>query len=158
MALAGPFTRVVDEFGNDALRDLAHIDSDSSLQMVGRQFVAAGPFTNDGELSIAAGFNQAGLFSIPGQLTNFDATSRTLTGGTYSIGGSDYAGSNHPATFQFAGADIVHNEAILSISGPLAKIMDENGNDALRNFSHNTIAGSFAVSERRFFHCRELYQ
>lgn len=150
LALAGPFTRVVDELGNDALRDLAHIDSNSSLQMVGRQFVATGPFTNDGELSVGAGFNQAGLFSIPGQLTNFDAASRTLTGGSYSIGGSSYAGSNHPAAFQFAGADIVHNGAILKLSGPLAKIMDENGNDALRNFSHNTVTGSFDVSERDF--------
>ncbi|HEV2842328.1 MAG TPA: hypothetical protein VGW39_13465 [Chthoniobacterales bacterium] len=150
LSLAGPFTRVVDEFGNDALRDLAHIDSDSILKMVGRQFVAAAPFTNHGELSVAAGFDQAGLFRIPGKLTNFDTTSRTLTGGTYSIGGSDYGGSNHPAEFQFAGADIVHNQAILSLSGPLAKIMDENGNDALRNFSHNMTAGSFAVSEREF--------
>jgi len=150
LALAGPMTRVVDEFGNDALRNLAHIGSDSVLQMVGHQFVVAGPFTNEGQLSIEAGLDQAGLFSITGQLTNFDATSRTLTGGTYFMSGSNYAGSDHAATFQFAGADIVHNAASIGISGPLAKIIDENGADALRNFSHNTAAGVFSVSGRDF--------
>ena len=150
LALASPLTRIVDELGNDALRDLAHIDSTSSLAVVGREFVLARPFTNEGELSIGAASDRAGLFSITGNLTNFDGTTRTLTGGTYSIIGNGSSGSNYSATLQFAGADIVHNAASLEIYGPLAKIVDQNGADALRNFSHNTVTGVFSVSGRDY--------
>ncbi len=144
--LRGPMVRIVDEFGNAALRDLAHIDSASSLAMTSQQLVIAGPFTNEGQLSVGSELNQAGLFSITGQLTNFDAASRTLTGGSYLVG----AAPNYEAVFQFAGADIVHNAASLNISGQLAKITDENGNDGLRNFSHNTSTGVFTVGSRDF--------
>lgn len=150
VVLTGPLTRMVDEFGNDAFRHLAHVESDSSFHMAGRQLILSGPFTNEGELLISAAFNHPGLFSILGALTNFDAASRTLTGGKYYIGASYFAGSNLPAVFQFAGADIVHNAAFVGISGPLARIVDQNGNDALRNFSHNASTGVFSVSERDF--------
>ena len=145
----GPMTRIVDESGNAALRDLAHIDGGSSLGLVGHHLTVPGPLTNDGQLSIASGLNQPSLFRILGPLTNFDSASQTLTGGTYHVGGSSTE-SNQPTVFQFAGADIVHNATILGISGPLAKITDENGNDALRNFAHNTLTGEFSVSGRDF--------
>jgi hypothetical protein len=141
----GPRSRIVDELGNDGLRNLAHIDAGSTLTLGGYQTVVAGPFTNDGILYIASDA-QPGHFTVTGVLTNFDAASRTLTGGNYWLG----AYLNQPAVFQFAGADIVHNAALLSIDGPLAKITDHNGNDALRNFVHNTPAGYFGVAQRDF--------
>jgi hypothetical protein len=146
----GPRTRVVDEFGIDGLRHLAHIDAGSTLTLGGHQTVVAGPFTNDGILYISSSSDQRGNFTVTGVLTNFDAASRTLTGGNYWLGAYDFGGPNRAAVFQFAGADIVHNAALLSISGPLAKITDQNGNDALRNFVHNTPAGSFVVGQRDF--------
>lgn len=150
VTLYGPRTRIVDESGNDALRDLARIESDSSLGMVGHQLTVAGPFTNDGELGIGSSLNQAGLFSILGTLTNFDASSRTLTGGIYNIAGS-YAGApNLSGVLKFAGADIVHNAASLFLSGPLAGVEDQNGNDGLRNFAHNASTGTFSVGGRDY--------
>jgi hypothetical protein len=142
----GPRSRIVDELGNDGLRNLAHIDPGSTLTLGGHQTVVAGPFTNDGILYLASGEDQPGHFTVTGVLTNFDAASRTLTGGNYWLG----AYLNQPAVFQFGGADIVHNAALLSIDGPLAKITDHNGNDALRNFVHNTPAGYFGVAHRDF--------
>jgi hypothetical protein len=142
----GPRTRLVDELGNDGLRHLAHIDAGSTLVLYGHQTVLAGPFTNDGILTIGSSVDQPGNFTVSGVLTNFDAASRTLTGGNYGVG----AYSNQPAVFQFAGADIVHNAATIGITGPLAKITDHKGNDALRNFVHNTPAGVFNVAQRDF--------
>jgi hypothetical protein len=146
VSLSGPRTHIVDEFGNDGLRNLAHIDSGSTLSLSGHQTVLAGPFTNDGILGIGSSIDQPGRFTVTGVLTNFDAASRTLTGGNYGVGGYP----NQPAVFQFAGADIVHNAATIGLNGPLAKITDHNGNDALRNFAHNTPAGLFYVAERDF--------
>ena len=146
VSLSGPRTRIVDELGNDGLRNLAHIDAGSTLALSGHQTILAGPFTNDGILSIGNSVDQPGNFTVTGVLTNFDAASRTLTGGYYGLGGYP----NQPAVFQFAGADIVHNAATIGLTGPLAKITDHNGNDALRNFVHNTPAGLFYVAERDF--------
>jgi hypothetical protein len=146
VSLVGPRTRLVDEFGNDGLRNLAHIDAGSTLSMSGQQRVIAGPFTNDGSLSIGNSSDQPGLFTVTGVLTNFDTASRTLTGGYYGLGGY----TNQPAVFQFAGADIVHNAATIGLTGPLAKITDDKGNDALRNFVHNTPAGILYVGQRDF--------
>jgi hypothetical protein len=145
LALVGPLTRVVDELGNDALRDLAHIESGSSLQLNGHQTVIPGPFTNDGQLTVSSGFDQPALFTITSALTNFDVTSRTLMGGVYYLGGNYVGGSNHPTVFQFAGADIVHNGATIALADSLAKIVDQNGSNGLRNFSHNTATGVFSV-------------
>jgi hypothetical protein len=145
-----PRTRIVDEFGSDGLRNLAHIDAGSTLTLGGHQTVVPGPFTNDGILYISSSDDQPGNFTVTGVLTNFDAASRTLTGGNYWLGAYDFGGSNRAAVFQFAGADIVHNAALLALDGPLAKITDQNGNDALRNFVHNTPAGVFSVAQRDF--------
>lgn len=148
--LSGSRTRVVDEFGNDGLRNLALIDAGSTLSLSGHQTVLAGPFTNDGILFVSSSFDQPGNFAVTGALTNFDPASRTLTGGNYWLGGFVFGGSDQAAVFEFAGADIVHNAALLSITGPLAKITDQNGNDALRNFVHNTPAGYLGVAQRDF--------
>lgn len=148
--MTGPRVRIVDEFGNDGLRNLAHIDAGSTLTLGGQQRVVAGPFTNDGILYISSHYDQPGKFTVTRVLTNFNAASRTLTGGNYWLGAYDFAGSNRAAVFQFAGADIVHNAGLISLDGPLAKITDHNGNDALRNFVHNTPAGFFGVAQRDF--------
>lgn len=116
----------------------------------GHSLIVNGSFTNDGQLRLTSAHDQPGLLAVLGALTNFDAGSRTLTGGSYYLGGAYIAGSNHPAVLQFAGADIVHNAASIGFSHPQAKIMDENGSDALRNFAHNTAAGVFSVSGANF--------
>ena len=150
LALVGPRTRVVDEFGSDGLRHLAHIESGSTLQLNGHQTTVPGPFTNDGLLVLSSGFDQPALFTISGELTNFDAKTGTLTGGQYYLGGNYIAGSNYPAVLQFAGAHIVHNAGAIAFGDALARIVDENGSDALRNFSDNALGGVFNMFERDF--------
>jgi hypothetical protein len=147
LALVGPNARLVDEAGKDGLRHLTRIDSGSTLQMNGHPTIVAGPFTNDGLLVLTAAYDQPGLFTITGPLTNFDTATRTLVNGGYYLGGNYIVGSNYPTVVQFPGADIVHNGGTISLSGPLAKITDENGLDALRNFSHNTASGVFSVGD-----------
>src|SRR2546421_1736016 len=73
-----------------------------------------------------------------GTLARFSADTKTL--GSPSPGASaeiTLAGTSaHAATLRFKGADIVTNATYLSI-GPNARILDENGNDALRHFARN---------------------
>lgn len=94
--------------------------------MVGRQFTTAGPLTHEGVLSISSGYHRPALFAVSGALTNYDPTTRTL------------AGADPPCILQFPGADIVNNAAAIDLIGPLAKITDELGRGALRNFAHNS--------------------
>jgi len=126
----GSASRIVDENGIDGLRNLARIEADSSL-VLSRQFATAGDFTMDGRLSVGT------FFFVTGSLTNFDRASRTLRNGYYVVS----------ATLQFSGADIVNNGATLYLAG-LAKIVDETGRDALRNFSHNLATGQLRLSHR----------
>ena len=134
---------IADLAGNDGLRNLAHILPDGVLN-IGRDFTTAGSFTNDGSLQL-----NKSTFTITGALNNFDASSHTLTGGIYDLAGStDYYGSPG-STLKFSGADIVHNQASISLSA--GKIMDLAGNDGLRNFNDNGAHGSFTVSPAQLF-------
>lgn len=134
---------LTDLAGTDGLRNLAHILPGGVLNIV-RDFTTAGSFTNDGALGLTRA-----TFTITGALHNFDAASRTLTGGTYALEGStDYYGSPG-ATLKFSGADIVHNQASISLSA--GKITDLAGNDGLRNFNDNRANGSFTVRPSQLF-------
>jgi hypothetical protein len=137
---------LTDLAGNDGLRNLARILPGGVLHLGvlrpgRRDFTAVGSFTNDGELAL----NNA-TFTVTSALNNFDATSRTLTGGTYSITSS---------VLKFSSADIVHNQASLSLSQASnffrASITDLAGNDALRNFNDNLASGSFTVDPGQLF-------
>jgi len=135
--------KIADLNGNDGLRSLAHILPGGSLTL-GSDFTTVGSFTNDGSLAA-----KSSTFTVTGPLTNFSATSRTLSGGSYSLVDS---------VLKFPGADIVHNHAAITLSrdpfvpGPLqARISDLAGNDALRNFNDNLAAGSFTLSPGNLF-------
>jgi hypothetical protein len=135
LVLNGAGSRLLDENGTDALRNLARIEADSFLTLNNHLFSAAGDVTVDGSLNIGAG-----LFAIAGSLTNFDAAGRTLRNGSYSLSGDPITSG----TLQFRGADILNNAAniYLSIGG---RIVDEAGRDGLRNFAHNLPSGLFTV-------------
>jgi hypothetical protein len=141
----GPNTRIVDEQGNDGLRNFAV--SGSRFRLRSRALVVAGNFTNGGETDVEVdpNFPATASFTIKGSLTNFDATTHTLVDGKYLIDGRDA-----PATLQFQGADIVNNSTQIALRGLHSKIVDENGNDALRNFANNTSGGSLVVNSRDF--------
>jgi hypothetical protein len=126
---------LTDLAGDDGLRNLAHIRPNGALNLGNRDFTSVGSFLNDGKLAL-----NGSTFTVPGALNNFDPTSRTLTGGTYSI---------FVSVLKFSGADIVHNQASLSLSQ--GSITDLAGNDALRNFNDNLANGSFAVHPGQLF-------
>jgi fibronectin-binding autotransporter adhesin len=69
-----------------------------------------------------------------GGLTNFLLT--TLTGGKYIVGG----------TLEFDGANIVTNAANISLSSKTALITDQNGVNALKNFTTNASQGTLTLS------------
>jgi hypothetical protein len=88
-----------------------------------------------------------GAFTISGSLSNFDAATRTLTGGSFSIFSADGGAA---AGLRFPGADIVTNGASISLTGPTATMTDSLGRDAFRNFAHNLSGASFSVAVRDY--------
>ncbi|MFZ1218992.1 MAG: hypothetical protein WAO00_06840 [Chthoniobacterales bacterium] len=57
------------------------------------------------------------------------------------------AAAGRTAIWQFNGAHIVENDGRFSLGGAgTVKIVDENGTDALRDFTHNLVHGSIKVS------------
>lgn len=92
-------------------------------------FTTIGNFTNSGKLTI----NSGSTFSVAGTLSNL--SSGTLTGGTYTVGG----------TLQLASANggITTNAASLTLTGTTAKILDGTSN-ALSTLNNNT--GSLTLS------------
>lgn len=81
-----------------------------------------------------------------GNLADFSGT--TLNSGyAYVVGAS----AGRTATLKFNGANIVQNNAGLELGGAEARIVDENGNDALRHFRHNLLSGYFDLEVGRDF-------
>jgi hypothetical protein len=125
--------QIVDEHGNNGLANFATNASGSRFTVQnGENFATSGDFTNSGTLSIGA----TSTFAVSGNLTNFDPSSGTLSGGTYTVAG----------TFQFTGANILTNDAVLVLdgSGP-GQIMDENGINALMGFALNDVNGMLVL-------------
>jgi hypothetical protein len=143
--------RITDESGNDALKFLAVNNGVLDLTT----FVTAGDFTNNGELDLTHHDIFDRTFVVTGKLTNFDANTKTLTGGRYVLSGS--SGHSYVTLLQFPGADIVTNAADIEVAKMLdssatgkPSIVDENGNDALRNFAHNAAGGRILFMEPDF--------
>jgi hypothetical protein len=65
-----------------------------------------------------------------------------LNSGTYRL----FKSQGSTAQFSFRGADIVHNNASLTV-GSVPAFTDENGNDALRNFADNLAGGFLEITE-----------
>jgi hypothetical protein len=133
----GSLCRIVDQFGNDALRHFAHNLAGGEFR-TNQGFTTEGDFTNDGTLFSSGGKT----FKVTGRLTNFAPETKTLTGGTYAASS---------AGLQFPGADIVHNAASIRVLSDDPVILDENGDDGLRNLGDNGPTGSFAVGSTSSF-------
>ena len=143
----GPNSHVTDENGNDALRDLAQVDVNSSLAFGNsHNFITAGDFTNNGSLNLQGGAPGV-TFTIKGSLTNFDPSTHTLSGGRYSL-----TETYTPilTTFRFNGADIVNNSSSINLRGPDANLIDENGLDGLRHLAHISASGNLTLQDHPF--------
>jgi hypothetical protein len=150
LALFGPLSAVTDEGGNDALRNFARIESTSALELAGRTLTVTSPFTNDGTLSIGNYEAPVASFDAVGGLTNFDAATRTLSGGRFELRAGSFSASAAQAELRFTGADIVTNASALALSGPGARITDLTGADALRNLARNTPGAVLALVAHDF--------
>ncbi len=107
LSLNGAGTVVVDENGNDALRNLGEIDAASKLLLDNRDLVSASPVSIKGALELGA--YGGAIFTASASLTNFDPATRTLTGGRFAVGQSFTQPGSGPIELRFAGADIVNN-------------------------------------------------
>jgi fibronectin-binding autotransporter adhesin len=116
----------------NALVNLNTISSTGALTLgQNANFTAAGNFTNSGKLTI----NSGSTFTLTGTNTLTNLASGTLTGGTYTVGG----------TLQLTSANggITTNAANLTLTGTSAKILDGTAN-ALAGFNNNS--GSLTLS------------
>jgi fibronectin-binding autotransporter adhesin len=116
----------------NALINLATISSTGSLTLADNaNFTAAGNFTNDDRLIV----NSGSSFALTGSNVLTNLASGTLTGGSYTVGG----------TLQLTSANggITTNAATLTLTGTSAKILDGTTN-ALAGFNNNT--GSLTLS------------
>ena len=142
LSLTGPLATVVDQFGNDALRNLARLEKGAILSFQDHEGGTNALFFNAGSLGIAE-FNGPTTFTAVAGLTNFDPSTRTITGGSFEL----YAGSK-PVELRFNGADVVNLASELSLRGATARIADLTGNDGLRNFARILPAGSLTLYAR----------
>lgn len=149
IGLAGASARIVDEFGNNALRNLSRIEPTARLSVNNQTFVTNAPLTNEGGLSLGSG---ATTFTAAGSLTNFDPATRTLDGGEFSL----FANTDPtlapiaPVELRFNGADILNLGSFLRLRGATARIADLAGNDGLRNLARILPGGTLVLEERNF--------
>jgi hypothetical protein len=110
----------------NALVNLASISSTGSLTLADdANFTAAGNFTNGNKLIIDAG----STFALTGTNVLTNLASGTLTGGTYTVGGTLQLTSTN--------GGITTNAATLTLTGTTAEILDGTTN-ALASLDNNT--------------------
>jgi hypothetical protein len=108
----------------------------------GRNFTTAGNFTNTGTLNVGqAGDASASAFTVASgsTLTNYNAGTRTLTGGTYNLVGGRLA---------FDGASIGRVAADVTLDGAAASIQTGGGADAFDGALAVDATGKLAVRNK----------
>jgi hypothetical protein len=131
---------------SNALTTFADNGTKGSFTVNGFTFTDANVFTNSGILAVGGG----GKFNASTQLTNFNSSTSTLTGGTYNLTATGQLQFNN----QGDSFDIVTNAAHITLSGvdtTKAPIIDQSGANALAGFITNASAGSFTLSADRQF-------
>ena len=112
------------------------------MQIFDQNFTTAGDFTNSGVLSLQS--DSASVeFRVNGTLTDYSPTTHTLGGdwGNYNLN----TDTTLAAILRFNNADIVTNDAQISLIGQNANILDQNGNNGLRDFAVNGASGQFFI-------------
>ncbi|MGO4882494.1 MAG: beta strand repeat-containing protein [Bryobacteraceae bacterium] len=137
ISLTGAGAQMLNFGGSSLLTNLATISNGGSFTLGTGwgTFTTTGNFTNDGALSVGA--KDKFIVDLSDSLTNFSGT--TLTGGTYKITG----------TLEFKGANIVTNDASITLTGAGSKIDGKGGANGLANFAVNN--GSFILGKGRSF-------
>jgi hypothetical protein len=95
-------------------------------------------FSNQGTVEAVASTTLY-IDNASGQFLNFSSSTDTLAGGTYIVDG----------TLEFDGANIVTNNASITLSGAASKIVNQSNASALANLATN--GGTFALAAGRNF-------
>jgi hypothetical protein len=147
ITLTGATSEILNTSNNtNALIQFADNGSKGTFTVNGFTFTDANVFTNSGIIAVGGGSK----FNASTQLTNFNSTTSTLTGGTYNLTATGQLQFNNQGDI----SDIITNAAHISLSGvdtTKAPIIDQSNNNALANFNNNASAGSFTLSADRQF-------
>ena len=130
----------------NALTTFADNGTKGTFTVNGFTFTDANVFTNSGTIAVGGGAK----FDSTNQLTNFNSTTSTLTGGTYNITGTGQFQFNN----QGDTSDIITNAAHITLSGvdtTKPSFVDQSNNNALANFNTNASTGSLTLSADRQF-------
>ena len=105
----------------------------------GASFTTGGSFTNSGTLTV----NSGSTFAVnpSGSLTNYNSTSKTLTGGTYSVAG----------TLSAANLNIVTDAANITLNGTGQFVNSTNSSNALAGLTTIASTGSFTLASNAKF-------
>jgi len=124
-----------------ATNALANLNTNTkSLTLAGNSnFTTAGNFTNSGTMTINSGSTFAVISS--GNLTNYNSTTKTLTGGTYTVGG----------TLSAAGLDIVTDSANITLNGTGKLVNSTSSANALANLNTISSTGSLTLASNANF-------
>ena len=134
ITLSGASAKIENSVGStNALMNLNTIASGGTFDIITQTFTTTGNFTVDGTLDVGASSKFVVLAADT--LTNFSGT--TLTGGAYNVTG----------TLEFAGANIVNNDASITLTGTKALIENStNSANALAGFANNEAGATFALA------------
>ncbi|HXN20291.1 MAG TPA: hypothetical protein VN875_18280 [Candidatus Binatus sp.] len=147
ITLSGAKALIIDTSDSaNALASFANNGTNGIFTVNGATFNDANVFTNSGTLAVAAG----GKFNASTQLTNFNGTTSTLTGGNYNLTATGQLQFNNMGD----SSDIVTNDANITLAGAdttKSSIIDQTGANALANFATNGSTGSFTLTTNRNF-------
>jgi len=138
ISLTGSAAEIEDFAGQNVLTDLATITSAGSFTLSsGANFTTVGNFTDNGKLTV----NSGSKFVVTGSLTNYNSSTDTLTGGTYTVGGK----------LNFAGANIITDAANITLDGSGEIVDSSNSKNGLANLATISSAGSFTLGKNANF-------
>jgi hypothetical protein len=91
-------------------------------------------FFNAGTIDV-----ETGTLSLSGYFANYSRADKALVGGTYLVKG----------ILRFSGANIMVNQADITLDGATSRILGDNSADALASFSRNDQQGAFTLQNNR---------
>ncbi|MGB8543009.1 MAG: hypothetical protein WCD49_15370 [Candidatus Acidiferrales bacterium] len=141
ITLSGAAAKIENFTDGNAITNLNTIATGGIFDIISQSFTtstAAGNFTVNGTLDVGSGAKF--IVNSTDSLTNFSGT--TLTGGAFNVTG----------TLEFAGANIVNNDASITLTGTKALIENStNSANALAGFDNNESGGTFALATKANF-------
>jgi fibronectin-binding autotransporter adhesin len=128
----------------NALTQFADNGTKGTFTLATNTFNDANIFTNSGTIAVGAGAK----FNASNQLTNFNSTTNTLTGGSYTLTGTGQFQFNN----QDNSMDIVTNDAKITLAGvdtTKNSFIDQTGANALANYDANGSSGALYLTTNR---------